>query len=655
MTRRQYIEQLLQQAYLRQEVYHHADAIKVYWPDDLTLSGEITVRLQTPAGRIYAEAHPSVQAGTVVSLGSVYQVPDGAYQVMLMPNLEEYYVHKVHVERPLPVQITNAPYAITPYGTVPERRLEALADAAQRNLNLFSEIARLELGRGATVDWTVVEAAAAPRNGGAHGCTVAVIGLLGLLARYQDDASLPENRKAHLIDCLLAFPFALDESAGKYAAESDQILCYTGEMLVGQLFPAAIFPHTGQTGAWHQANGEQLALAWLRKRAATGFRDWDSGFPFEAMIVALTHLVDLAENEEVAEMAAVLLDKLFFSMAVNSYQGVLGATQGCADAVSIKNGRLAPVSGIARLLWGVGSFNEQIAGTVSLACAHGYELPSIIAEIAADLPDELWSRERHAASEAANADSTGAWEVNKMIYKTPDYLLGSTQDYQPGALGAQEQIWQAILGPDAVVFVNHPASCGVDNAPSLAFWCGNRVLPRVAQWQDMLIAIHKLPADDPLGFTHAYFPTTAFDEYLLRDGWAFARKGNGYCALTAAHGVTLTTTGASAYRELRSVGQANIWLCQLGRAALDGSFSDFQTRVLALPVRFDGLVVQITTLREETIAFGWTEPLLVNGQAVPLRYLYHYDNPYCVADLPAANMAIQFQDQQMQLVFAEPA
>src|SRR3712207_9584136 len=43
---------------------------------------------------------------------------------------------------------------------------------------------------------------------------------------------------------------------------------------------------------------------------------------------------------------------------------------------------------------------------------------------------------------------------------------------------------------------------------------------------------------------------------------------------TAAQGLTLTTQGDNAYRELRSSGQHNIWLCHMGRAARDGSFED---------------------------------------------------------------------------------
>ena len=645
LSRHEYVGQLLQSAYLRQEIYHRAAAIKVYWPDDLTLSGEITVRLQTPTGRIYAESHPTVQAGSVVNLGSVYHVPDGTYQVMLLPNLEEYYVHGLRIERPLTIQISNAVYASTPDGTDQERRLEALTDAARRNLNLFSEIAKLELDRGESVDWAVINGSVTAIQQGAQAELVTLVGLLGLVARYQDEVAFPETLTTALLDYVLHFnyqAFAMQE-----ASESQQILYLAAAILAGQLWPNAIFAQSGQTGAEQQAHGEALALTWLRQRAAGGFRAWDSPHAFAEITVALTHLVDLTESGEVAEMAAVLLDKLFFTLAVNSYQGVFGATQGRSEPWSSKSGRLAPVAGIGRLLWGIGAFNDQLAGVVSLACAHGYELPPIIAQIAADLPEELWNCERHVSDlETASATNVAGWTVNKVTYKTPDYLLGSAQDYQPDATGDQERLWAAIFDPDAIVFVNHPQAAAADN------WCGNGLLPRVAQWKDVLVAVHQLPADDKVDFTHAYFPTTAFDEYLLRDGWAFARKGNGYLALTAACGLSLSTQGEYAYREMRSDGRQNIWFCQLGRAALDGSFADFQAKVLGLTVTFAGSTVQANTLRQETLAFGWNAPLVVNGQAQALQFDKHYANPYCVADLPATQMEIQFQDQLMRLDFS---
>jgi len=304
-------------------------------------------------------------------------------------------------------------------------------------------------------------------------------------------------------------------------------------------------------------------------------------------------------------------------------------------------------------------FNTRIMGTVSAACMQNYELPVLIANIAADLPDEMWNRERHIGDAALwKASGSLGDEINKVTYKTADYMLCSAQDYHPGEKGYQQHIWQATFGPAAGVFVTHPPCMSEEGAHRPNFWHGNFVLPRVAQLKDALIAVHKLPDDDWMGFTHAYFPAYAFDEYVLREDehghtWAFARKGDGYLALTASQGVELITTGPSAYRELRSHGLQNVWLCHMGRAALDGDFAAFQEKILALDVAFDGLSVQAHTLRGETLAFGWEGPLLRNGVEEPITGFQHYENPYCVANFPVKEMYIGYGEQVMRLKFEE--
>jgi hypothetical protein len=90
----------------------------------------------------------------------------------------------------------------------------------------------------------------------------------------------------------------------------------------------------------------------------------------------------------------------------------------------------------------------------------------------------------------------------------------------------------------------------------------------------------------------------------------------------------------------------------MGRAALDGDFTEFQEKVLALDVAFEGLAVRCATLRGETLAFGWEGPLLQSGQKQPITGFKHYENPYCVAGLPASQMEIRFGDQLMRLNFA---
>ena len=92
-----------------------------------------------------------------------------------------------------------------------------------------------------------------------------------------------------------------------------------------------------------------MALSWLAKRASGGFREWDSNTYFEEDVLALVHLADLAEDEELSELAAVVLDKLLFIMAVNSFHGVFGSTHGRTYTPYIRGGRLEPTSGISRL------------------------------------------------------------------------------------------------------------------------------------------------------------------------------------------------------------------------------------------------------------------------------------------------------------------
>jgi hypothetical protein len=479
---------------------------------------------------------------------------------------------------------------------------------------------------------------------------------LGMLLRYGADPSFPASLKPPLEACMLNFKYWADEPGADamwFWSENHQILFHTCEILAGQLYPDHVFSNTGQTGQWHREKGERLALAWLRKRGAGGFSEWDSNCYFEEDVLALTHLASLAENDDVAQMAAVVLDKLLFTMALNSYKGVFGSTHGRTYTPLIKSAYNESTSGMSRMLWGQGVFNSHVLGTVSLAVSD-YALPPLIAQIAADLPQEMWNRERHTGrmEDYAYSGELGP-EVNKVTYKTPDYMLCSAQDYHPGEKGFQQHIWQATFGPDAVVFVNHPTCSSEEGSHRPNFWHGNATLPRVAQWKDVLIAVHNFPEDDWMGFTHAFFPAFAFDVFELEKGWALGRSREGFIALTAARGLTWMTRGDNAYRELRSYGQRNIWLCHMGRRELDGNYAQFKDRILAMKVEFDDQSVKLHSLRGDDLAFGWQGPLLLNGKEQPITGFKHYENPYCVADQGASQMEIHFGQDGVRLKFGE--
>ncbi len=646
LDRRNVLEHVYNAAYLEQYVYTRYEKIVVKWPEaggPLEETANILIRVQDPDGTIYGEAKRTGEPGGSAVMGDTFRYPNDLLQMRMMPRQEEYYQEDMRVDRTLRCWgLDNSKYTSSPSGTFQDRREAALLNAARRETNLYSEIAKMAIGWWSRLKIETITDAIAGIAGG-QTSYLDLLGLLMMSQRFGEAPEFPAEVRQALDREIVRAPLheVPDEEDPD---EGAALLAAACEILVGQAWPDRVLIHSDQTGAWHRARGEERALAWMRARATRGFRTGISDLAFERIFIALSGLIDFAASDAVWEMATVLMDKMLFLLAVNTYQGVLGVPRLWTSTPSILGGYLIATSGIGKVMWGTGIYNQYIQGFVSVASMENYELPAIFQDIATEKPAAgLVSREYHAPSEGG--------EVRTVAYKTPDSMLASIQDYHPGERGDREHVWQATLGPGATIFVNHPACASMREAHRPNFWRGNRVLPRVAQWRDALIALYVLPEDDWMGFTHAYFPVHAFDEFDVRDGWAFARKDQGYCALTSSQAMTLPRTGPSALRELRAPGQRAVWLCQMGRSSQDGTFTAFQKKVLALPVEVDGLTVRWTTLRDDTLAFDWAGPFLRDGEPVPALEGRHIENPHCVADFPASTMDVMAGGVAMRLDF----
>jgi hypothetical protein len=379
-------------------------------------------------------------------------------------------------------------------------------------------------------------------------------------------------------------------------------LCHGDTRQAGQRY--ADRDLAGRKGRSVRRRGERAAIRWLRARADVALCTRDSSEDIEDDVVALSHLAELADGGEIKILAKARLDDLLLALGRNSYRDVLSSARGAVSGLDLTSGRLQATSGISRLLWGMGTFNRHMAGTVSLACST-YWAPEVVRVASTVLAEETWIYR----PEVSGAGYGPFWlrpreSTDRATYRTPDYVLSSAQGNASDGFQGQEHLWQATLGPDAIVFTNHPANMNASGVRSPGFWNGNGPAPRVVQWKDALVAGYRLPEDDWLGFTHAYWPIYAFDEQTMRGGWAFARAGSGYVALTAMQGLELVTHGLGAYRELRSYGHENTWLCLMGREATDGSFGAFQDAVLALDVHLEQDDVQLHTLRGDWLSFG---------------------------------------------------
>lgn len=656
ITERQSIERTYSLAYLDRAVYTRTDAIRLMFPPGTQGSYQSVVRLQTPDRGIYGELSGHAAADSTIQGVSGTHLPSGEMRAVLMPPPEQYYDTHLRAERALPFWVAKEALVPEPAGTENDRLVELMREAARRG-GVFGELARMALGWWSSVDaktlrtaiQAVRERQAAERAGG---CLPDLLGLIAIRARMANHERFPHDLLPELDEAIQSFNYALPERAGRLDTldltnEVNQILLHTCRILAGQLYPKARFSASGMTGTQEQRRGEKSAIFWLQDHGQIGFNLWHS--QLDVLVMALTHLSDLATKAAVAELASVVLDKTLFTIAVHSFRGVFAPTRGFALPSYLRSGRFAPESAIGRLVWGAGSYEPDLRGAVSLGLAgKRYQPPELLRAIAGDRQFEVWARERQ-----------GSHEANTVSFRTNDFMLSSAQDYHPGQPGDHEHIWQATLSPEALVFTNHPRSFSQSADAPAGWWRGNAALPRVAQWRDTLVALYNAAEDAGLDFTHAYFPTFAFEEWHVPEnqghpkvGWAFARAGTAYLALYATRGQTLVSEGPDAYRELRSPGRQNVWLCQMGSQTTDENFETFQRRLMATEPTITQQGVEWTTIRGDVLEFAWTGPLRLNGSEQPITGFRHHESAFAIAEMPAERMDIGYGQQVMRLHFA---
>jgi hypothetical protein len=251
-------------------------------------------------------------------------------------------------------------------------------------------------------------------------------------------------------------------------------------------------------------------------------------------------------------------------------------------------------------------------------------------------------------------------EVNLTTVRTPHTMLSSAQDWRPGYGGDQQHLWQATLGPDAVVFTTHP---GPRSARSPGHWTGSASLPRVAQVGSALVCLYRIARRRPAlyvknrnGYTHAWVPRDRFDEVRETRGWLFARRGDGYLALRSrrpAHWSREGGEGEDAGREWIAPGWDNAWICEVGDRERWGRFAFFVEQVASAHLEFAGERVVYESPSEGRLEFGWEGPLRRDGEPVPLRDFPRHDAPWVQTPFPAEAVRVECDGERLELRWDE--
>jgi hypothetical protein len=486
------------------------------------------------------------------------------------------------------------------------------------------------------------------------------VGLVHLWLRIPAHGWRPENRE-RVRGALTGFKYWIDQpglDAMCYFTENHQFVWHTAELLAGELFADDTFTNTGWTGRRHAEHAAPLAQEWIRRKLSGGFSEFDSNAYLAIDCFALVSLVEFAESADLRHLAEALLDKLLVTLATNSWHGVHGAAHGRSYTHTLRSASFEETAPIMWLLWGVGALNEATLPATALATAEHYALPPVVRALARDEPQEWDGRQVYRGDYRLHHDLLARpYGSDLRVWRTPDAMLSSVQDYRAGLPGLQEHIWGATLGSEIQVFATHPAAATISSSARPNSWAGQRILPRAHQHRDTVLVLHRIPEDDWVRTTHLWFPAQQLDEWQQAGCWLAGRAGDGYVAVATAGGLRPQVTGDEALQCWWPAGYGRSYVATVGRRAVDSSFADF-VAALAEPV-FGGSPAQPSvswTARDgRVLALSWSAAFTVDGRPPALdadgrlEDAPHLHNPACRQEFGADGLEVAWAGERLVL------
>ena len=198
--------------------------------------------------------------------------------------------------------------------------------------------------------------------------------------RYRYDDPLPDDR--------------VDEQW--FWSENHIVILLVVEYLAGQRMPDATFTITGLTGAEHMKRAKPLILDWIHERAEFGFFEWHSHVYMKKNVEPLATLVELADDPELVNAAAMALDLCILDMAGHCHAGTYTASRGRTYAKD-KTGVRESTFAMFELLFedsGLGFEGDADNGANHLAGATRYRPPQALLDVATGGTPGV-TRERH--------------------------------------------------------------------------------------------------------------------------------------------------------------------------------------------------------------------------------------------------------------------
>jgi len=649
---------------LERDIFYPKDDINLLLQRALTSGTRVRVLLSSLEGNILKELELTDKSNKKITICSARELPDGEYQLACVWETKEGQpITRVTFDI---AKITPTP-SLVGYEYLEKRRhmaLEHFADNPKflynelwnpvagyilgRYEKIWAQVARYALGRYEDIEEEVIYDTCkfiAERKDCSEFLMQAI---LRLMCWEQKDPKLSREIKSLMKDTILGFKYWVDEPGDTVmhmSSENHRILLHTAEWLAGLLFPTEEFTNSHQQGLFHALKGRLYINEWLRQRGRFGFDEWHSNCYYPINIAALTNIYDFAPPEEykLRQMAKQILDYMFFILAEDTFHGVFGTTHGRSYGPYIKYPDFEYTSSICWLLYGEGSlWGGSGMGIVSLATSK-YKLPKIFTDVAIDYSTTIESYQRQGLF------MDGEISANFVVYRTPDYMLSSVQDYCKGEYSPQTHVAQVTLENKAIIFWSCPSTSGEGPGLRPDYWSGNVSLPRAIQYRNVLALVWK---EHWLSWmTHCFFELVKFDEVRFEGNWVFARVKDGYVGIYSQHGISIGQNGQYAGRELICYAPSNIWIVECGRKADWGSFDRFVGALKSAQIKEEGenLVYISPSIGEFVV--GWSNIPTVNGIPVTLKDYPLISSKWAQSEYGSGHITLQYGDEKIELWF----
>jgi len=238
-----------------------------------------------------------------------------------------------------------------------------------------------------------------------------MVGLLRILYRYADSRLLTPEHRSQIESVMLAAKYDMHDPGDDtccWHTENHQVQYASSELLLGQRFPEKVFSNTGKIGAWHRERAREKLYLWLDWRLRFSFSEWNSSCYYDEDAAALLDVAEHAEDPMLRRRSRDVLELLLFHVALNSWHGLTGASQGRAYLQQQVEPDSTSMAILAQLCWGDDDDvpNKLSLGVVLLAAGEVRPSPAIMA-VGKDNPSEVENRERH----GLDADEAPAFGV----------------------------------------------------------------------------------------------------------------------------------------------------------------------------------------------------------------------------------------------------